>query len=108
MAPECFSNEPQITGLGFEVDIWAAGVSLFHCLLGYLPFDSAEPADDERKRKQKTVSMIKKDKVSLDMEMGPLGQPISQEVLDLLVRMLEKEFEKRLTVEECLEHEWMS
>ncbi|TGO53950.1 hypothetical protein BCON_0115g00330 [Botryotinia convoluta] len=108
MAPECFSKELQITGIGFEVDIWAAGVSLFQCLLGYLPFDSAEPAGDERKQKKNTILMIKNDKVSLDMERGPLGQLISQEVVDLLVRMLEKDFEKRLTVEDCLEHEWMS
>ncbi|TGO33527.1 hypothetical protein BHYA_0242g00120 [Botrytis hyacinthi] len=108
MAPECFSKELQITGLGFEVDLWAAGVSLFQCLLGYLPFDSAEPADDEKQRKKNTVLMIKNDKVYLDFESGPLGQPISQEVVVLLAGMLEKDFEKRLTVEDCLEHEWMS
>ncbi|TGO22713.1 hypothetical protein BPAE_0158g00320 [Botrytis paeoniae] len=108
MAPECFSKELQITGIGFEVDIWAAGISLFQCLLGYLPFYSAKPAGYEEKKKKNTILMIKNDKVSLDMERGPLGQLISQKVVDLLVRMLEKDFEKRLTVEDCLEHEWMS
>ncbi|KAF7882236.1 hypothetical protein EAF00_011752 [Botryotinia globosa] len=108
MAPECFSKELQITGLGFEVDLWAAGVSLFQCLVGYLPFDSVEPVDDEKQQRKNTRLMIENGKVSLDFESGSLGRPISQEVVDLLAGMLEVDFEKRLTVEDCLEHEWIS
>ncbi|TGO61370.1 hypothetical protein BOTNAR_0130g00230 [Botryotinia narcissicola] len=108
MAPECFSKELQITGLGFEVDLWAAGVSLFQCLVGYLPFYSVEPVDDEKQQRKNTKLMIENGKVSLDFESSSLGQPISLEVIDLLAGMLEKDFEKRLTVEDCLEHEWMS
>ncbi|KAF7921700.1 uncharacterized protein EAE98_008547 [Botrytis deweyae] len=108
MAPECFRKSLHIDGLGFEVDIWAAGVSLFQCLLGYHPFDSAGPANDEKQRRRNTILMIINPKAALDFESGPLRQPISQEVADLLGGMLEIDFEKRLTVEDCLEHEWMS
>ncbi|KAF5872153.1 putative protein kinase domain containing protein [Botrytis fragariae] len=47
-------------------------------LVCYLPFDCAELAGDDEKKKKNTILMIKNDKLFLDIERGPLGQPIGQ------------------------------
>jgi serine/threonine protein kinase len=39
MAPEVYLGE----GYGFEVDFWALGVVLYHCLTGFLPFHHDNP-----------------------------------------------------------------
>ncbi|KAM0138966.1 hypothetical protein ACHAO1_003298 [Botrytis cinerea] len=107
LAPECFSKESRDTGVGFELDIWAAGVSLFVCLLGYYPFNSFEPKDDKEKQVKNTALMILKDKPSIDAKIiqGPMP---SKKAADLFFRMLEKDWVKRFTVEDCLKHAWFS
>ncbi|TEY50324.1 hypothetical protein BOTCAL_0278g00100 [Botryotinia calthae] len=107
LAPECFSKESRETGVGFELDIWAAGVSLFTCLLGYHPFNSSEPTDSKKQHVRNMALMIQNDKPSIDAKtlQGPMP---SKEAADLFFKMLEKDWVKRFTVEDCLKQAWFS
>ncbi|OWZ21710.1 Protein kinase [Phytophthora megakarya] len=76
----------------FKADIWAIGVTLYALLFGSLPYYSSD------------VSELF-DKIESD----PLEFPASCEdndAKDLLEGMLEKDPEKRITLEDILQHRW--
>jgi len=77
---------------GFSADIWSAGVALYAILYGTIPFKC-----NDIKNLQKRILKGKYN----------LKNDVSQEVRDLLRRMLEVDPRKRITESEILAHPWM-
>jgi serine/threonine protein kinase len=85
MAPEMLSGKPY----GSEIDIWGLGVCLFKLLTGYFPFRFTEHT--------------LKRQFSIPLE----EEELSSECKDLLLRMLEHNPKKRITISEIKEHPWL-
>mmetsp|Transcript_109458 Transcript_109458/g.341072 ORF Transcript_109458/g.341072 Transcript_109458/m.341072 type:complete len:434 (+) Transcript_109458:29-1330(+) len=72
-----------------KIDVWSAGTVLYTCLTGKIPF--------------KTELEI----IESDYHRGPLAH-CSEEAKDLLAGMLQKDPEKRLSIDECALHPWIA
>mmetsp|Transcript_67358 Transcript_67358/g.158730 ORF Transcript_67358/g.158730 Transcript_67358/m.158730 type:complete len:407 (+) Transcript_67358:29-1249(+) len=71
-----------------KVDVWSAGICLFTCLTGKLPF-----------RTELEIIRSHYDRDAL--------VHCSEEAKDLLQKMLQKEVSQRPTIDECLAHPWV-
>ena len=69
------------------IHVWSAGVVLYTCLTGKVPFKSE-------------LVIIESDYLR-----SPLCH-ISEEAKDLIAGMLKKEPEKRLSIDQCVQHQW--
>jgi serine/threonine protein kinase len=82
----------------FAVDIWALGIILFIVLTGVPPMDLAS-INDER------YSMI------CEQRLGEMittwGYTLSNEVIDLIQRILHPDPLQRLTLQQIIDHPWM-
>ena len=88
-SPEMVRGQPY-TKAG---DVWSAGVLLYAMVVGELPFE-----DDNLQRLLQKIIYTK-----------PTFPPeLSPQVKDLIMRMLEKEPEKRITLKKVKEHPWFS
>ena len=86
-APEmCGASQPYSA---YQADIWAAGVCLYAFLTGKLPFYSQNPSELF-------------DKILIDEVNYP--ECLSPDCRNMLESMLNKDFEKRAGVGECLSH----
>ncbi|CAG9325737.1 unnamed protein product [Blepharisma stoltei] len=88
MAPEMILSN----GHSFEVDIWALGVLLFELIHGYPPFRSIK---DTEKCKQIINAEVK------------FKNNLSDQVQDLILKILQKEAKDRLSLLEILTHPWV-
>lgn len=90
MAPEIIKNEGYI---GFPVDIWSSGVSLYIMLSGNIPFNKTS-----------------KHNLQYEIANSPFAPitGISNEAADLISKLLEKDPKLRITAEEALNHPWLS
>lgn len=79
---------------GFGADIWSLGVLLFCLLTGIMPFKGA------------TLEKLNEQIVKGEFQF-PKEVELSDEVKDLIRRMLVVDPENRMTIEEVLEHEWV-
>ena len=70
---------------------------MYILLLGYPPFNGTS--------EQEIFKKIKKGKIEKDT---PEWRKISHNAQDLLSKMLEKNYEKRLSASECLSHPWIT
>jgi serine/threonine-protein kinase HSL1, negative regulator of Swe1 kinase len=78
---------------GFTSDIWSCGVILYALLVGRLPFD------DENIRH--LLDKVKRGKFVM-----PTDIPLAAQ--DLIARMLEKDVNKRITMQQILRHPWFT
>ncbi|KAL9969303.1 hypothetical protein ACROYT_G021502 [Oculina patagonica] len=89
---------PEILGhksYGPEVDVWSIGVNMYAMLTGKLPY-TAEPFH--------ITTLYNKMKRN---EMNPIPDHLSSSCKDLIHRFLTFNPEKRITLEDALDHEWL-
>jgi len=72
-----------------KIDVWSAGVVLYTCLAGKVPFTS------------------EKEIIEAEYLQSPLNR-FSEEAKDLLAGMLEKQPHKRLSLDEVRQHPWIA
>ena len=92
MAPE------MIEGNAYpQSDIWSLGVIVYLMLLGKHPFegDTLEALFNNIKNKELNLYYL----VKLDC---------SEESKDFIIKCLNKDYNKRITTSECLEHPWIT
>jgi len=91
--PECLNTGASGDFSGKAVDIWSLGVTLFCLVTGRLPFPGA------------TVIEVY-DKIT--REDPEIPDKMSEELQDLITRMLIKDPETRITLAEIKEHAWVT
>ena len=93
MAPEILRNEPS----DYKVDVWSLGVIMHTLLVSNLPFSGA----DREEVVQKTLN----EELSYD---DSTWEAVSAEAKDLVSRMLVKDAQARLSIEQVLSHPWLA
>lgn len=96
MAPELVERKPYNT----PIDVWACGVVLYILLVGYQPFWA-----DTTKNNDELYKVICSGELDFPSEDW---DTVSPRALDLVKRMLGADPNKRITVQQCLEHEFIS
>ena len=92
MPPElCIAKHGQVSGRA--VDIWSMGVTLYCLRYGHIPFEKGGMLE--------LYESIREDDVPLDEEQD-------ERFRDLMKRILEKDPDKRITMQELREHPWVT
>ena len=84
------------------VDIWSLGVVLYICLCGFPPFS------DELYTRESPYTLAQQIKMGRFDYPSPYWDSVGDPALDLIDRMLTVDVDKRITVEECLKHPWLT
>ena len=90
--PEAFLDEEYS---GKAADVWAAGVTLYIFLFGRLPFSSTRMSELCQEITDREITW-------------PSDISISDQCRNCILRALEKDPEKRATIDELFEHPWVS
>lgn len=94
MAPETLKEEKENFS-GKATDIWAIGVTLYCFVIGRCPFEDDFP-----------LSLHKK--IMNDPVKFPEKPVVSEKLKDLILKMLDKNPETRITLPEVKEHPWVT
>ncbi|KAI4190490.1 MAG: hypothetical protein L6R41_000725 [Letrouitia leprolyta] len=94
MPPElCVAKHGDISGKA--ADIWSMGITLYCLRFGKIPF--------EKPGVLQLYECIRNEPLSIGSELG-----CSDNLRDLIIRLLEKDPRKRITMEELREHPWVT
>ena len=85
------SNAP----VGAQIDIWAMGVTLYCLLFGVVPFNGQNEFELFHVITKQAYAFVFNDRLML-----PPNIPVSNDLSELLFRMMEKDPEKRIKLEE--------
>jgi len=92
VAPEVLA----MTGYGYQVDLWSAGVVLYLLLCGSQPFYAEDL--------ESLLKLILSGTVEFDSDWNSISDPAK----DLVKKLLVVDPSKRLTCDEALEHPWVA
>ncbi|TNV87973.1 hypothetical protein FGO68_gene7890 [Halteria grandinella] len=92
LSPEIVNKKPY----EYKTDVWSMGIALYTLLTGKLPF-LGENVD-------KTIENIKKREINFDQSSW---KSISFTAKDLVLSMLQKDEDKRLSMTKVMEHRWI-
>ena len=95
----CYASPEVIKGMkysGLGIDLWASGIILFSMLCGYLPFDD--------KNNDVLFKKILKCKIEFPKNNNVI---ISENAKDLILKILQLELAKRITLDEILVHPFL-
>lgn len=93
VAPEILEKKPY----SFQCDLWSLGCIVYALLCSSLPFDH-----DSQKE---TIRMTCEDKVVFD---SPQWKNYSRESMDFIYKLLIKNPDERITLDQALKHPWFS
>jgi len=99
MAPEVLRRR-----YGIEIDVWTCGIIMFIMLSGYPPFYG----DDD----DSTYMAIQKDPLTFRPDYwaqrpDDQGGPISEDAMDFIRHMCERDIKTRWTAVQCVDHPWI-
>ena len=107
MAPEILFSSKEKGYKGFPIDIWSAGIALYIMLSGTLPFSVKKEESllelENNKNKKKNMAL----KQAIMYSQPKKIEKISPKAKDLLHGLLNKDPNKRLTIEQILNHPWL-
>ena len=101
VAPEILENSKH-RRYTRAVDVWSLGVVLYICLCGFPPFS------DELNTPENPHTLAQQIRSARFDYPSPYWDSVGDPALDLIDKMLTVEPEQRATVEECLEHPWIT
>ena len=101
VAPEILENSKH-RRYTKAVDVWSLGVVLYICLCGFPPFS------DELYTPENPYTLAQQIKTARFDYPSPYWDSVGDPALDLIDKMLIVDPERRATIDECLEHPWVT
>jgi len=111
MSPELFQGK---TESSTQIDIWSIGLILHAMVIGWLPFNKKERTDLEKQICTEHLDYLRLKRIKnhtikdeYRKQLNSRLKRISDNCLDLLMKMLDKDPAKRIELIDIFEHPWI-